>query len=112
MFSIVGTTIKITRGDTGIFTFDVMNEGAEYDYSNDTVLFTVKQNTLTTDILFQKQIRYGENVTILPADTDNLSYGEYVYDIQLTTEGGFVDTVITPSKFIVTPEVTFNETNG
>lgn len=112
MFSIVGTTIKITRGDTGIFSFDVMNDGTEYDYSNDTVLFTVKQNTYTSEILIQKQIQYGKNVTILPTDTSNLSYGEYFYDIQLTTEGGFVDTVITPSKFIVTPEVTFNEVNG
>ena len=76
------------------------------------MLFTVKQNTYTSEILIQKQIRYGENVTILPTDTSNLSYGEYFYDIQLTTEGGFVDTVITPSKFIVTPEVTFNEVNG
>lgn len=106
MFSINGNTIKITRGDTGVFSFDVMNEGTPYDYSNDTVLFTVKQNTYTPDFLIQKQIRYGENVTISPADTENLVYGEYVYDIQLTT-GNFVDTVIPPSKFIVLPEVTF-----
>ena len=112
MFQISGRVIKIVRGDTGVFTFDIQNEGEPYDYSNDTVLFTVKQNTETTDILIQKEIHYGENVTILPADTNGLAYGDYVYDIQLTTDGGFVDTVIVPSKFIVLPEVTFNDANG
>lgn len=109
MFSIVGNTIKITRGDTGIFTLDI--NGGEYDYSNDSVLFTVKQNTLTADIIFQKTVTYGNAVIILPEDTRGLSYGEYVYDVQVTTSaesGSVVDTVITPSKFVVMPEVTFD----
>ena len=108
MFSINGNTIKITRGDTGVFTLTVKNGNADYDYSNDTVLFSVKQNTRTNEYLIQKTVRYGENVVILPADTQNLGYGTYVFDVQLTTDGGIVDTIITPSPFIVSEEVTFN----
>lgn len=108
MFKINGNNISITRGDTGIFTLALTNaSGQAYDYSDDTVLFTVKANTFTNDILIQKQVVYGENVTIAPSDTSQLAYGEYVFDIQVTTAGGIVDTVIPPSKFIVREEVTF-----
>ena len=117
MFAIINNDIKITRGDTGVFTLAIKNGNTDngntdYDYSNDTVLFTVKQNTLTTDVLIQKTVRYGENVAIEPSDTANLSYGEYWYDVQVTTQGGIVDTVITPHKFRVLDEVTFNGVNG
>ena len=112
MFAIINNDIKITRGDTGTFTLAIKNGNTDYDYSADTVLFTVKQNTLTTDVLIQKTVRYGENVTIEPSDTANLSYGEYWYDVQVTTQGGIVDTVITPHKFRVLDEVTFNGVNG
>lgn len=106
MFKIVGNTIQITRGDTGIFTLALTSAGQPYDYSNDEVLFTVKRNTRTTEIVFQKQILYGENVTIEPQDTASLSYGNYVYDVQVTS-GAVVDTVIPPSTFSVLQEVTF-----
>lgn len=106
MFQITGKTIKIVRGDTGIFTVNIMNGNTSYNYSNDEVIFTVKKNTVTDEILIQKTVRYGENVVIEPSDTNNLSYGEYIYDVQATIDG-MVDTVIMPSKFIVLPEVTF-----
>lgn len=108
MFKIDGTNITITRGDTGIFSLNIKNaSGQDYDFSSDTVLLTVKANTYTSDKLIQKTVTYGENITIAPADTEHLNYGEYVYDVQLTTAGGIVDTIIQPSKFIVLPEVTF-----
>lgn len=107
MFKVNGNTITITRGDTGIFTLNIKTPaGADYDYSNDNVLFTVKKTTHDAEALIQKQVIYGENVTISPADTSGLQYGSYVYDVQLTT-GNIVDTVIPPSGFIVKEEVTF-----
>lgn len=109
MFNIEGNTIRLTRGDTGVFSLDIKNaQGQSYDYSQDTVLFTVKPNVYAKDPLIQKQVVYGENITISPADTENLPYGTYVYDIQLETAGGIVDTIITPSKFIVMEEVTWH----
>lgn len=112
MFKINGKTIQITRGDTGIFTLALTSAGQPYDYSNDEVLFTVKRNVNTTEIVFQKTVVYGENVTIEPQDTASLSYGNYVYDVQVTS-GAVVDTVITPSVFEVLHEVTFGgDTDG
>lgn len=113
MFGINGNNIEITRGDTGIFTLNLSADGQPYDYSDDTVLFTVKRNTNTNEIVFQKAVLYGENVTISPADTSSLPYGNYVYDVQVTTASGVVDTVIPPSTFAVLPEVTFGgDDNG
>ena len=107
MFKIANNTIQITRGDTGIFTLALTSAGQPYDYTDDQVLFTVKRNVNTTEIVFQKTVLYGENVTIEPQDTASLNYGNYVYDVQVTTASGVVDTVITPSAFVVLPEVTF-----
>lgn len=108
MFKINGSTISITRGDTGVFSLDVKTaSGTAYDYSQDTVLFTVKKTVFDSTPLIQKQVIYEENITILPTDTSNLPYGTYVYDVQLTTAGGVVDTIITPSKFIIGEEVTW-----
>ena len=107
MFKINNKTISITRGDTGIFTLTIKNGDNDYDYSNDTVKFTVKESTTAAEPLIQKTVVYGQNIVIEPSDTANLKYGDYVYDVQLTTSGGIVDTVIVPSKFVVLPEVTF-----
>lgn len=108
MFKINGSTISITRGDTGVFSLDIKNaQGQAYDYSQDTVLFTVKKTVFDNTPLIQKTVVYGENITILPSDTSSLPYGAYVYDVQLTTAGGVVDTIIVPSKFIVMEEVTW-----
>ena len=108
MFKVSNKTISITRGDTGTFSLNITTaNGTDYDYSNDTVLFTVKRSVYEANHLIQKQVVYGENIVIEPNDTASLPYGEYWYDVQVTTEGGVVDTVIPPSKFIVLQEVTF-----
>ena len=107
MFKITNNVIHITRGDTGIFSLALTNGGEPYDYSNDTVVFTVKRSVYDTTPLIQKSVTYGQTVAIAPADTENLGYGKYVYDVQVTTAGGIVDTVIPPTEFIVQSEVTF-----
>ena len=113
MFSIDGKHITITRGDTGLFTLGIKSDGEAYDYSADTVVFTVKTDTYTNKILFQKTIAFNEVVVIEPGDTEKLAYGDYVYDVQVTTEQGVVSTVIPPSRFTVAQEVTFGgDANG
>ena len=44
-------------------------------------------------------------LTLQPSDTKNLPFGNYVYDIELTTADGFVDTFIGPATFTLTGEV-------
>lgn len=108
MFKIQGNVISITRGDTGIFTLGVTDaQGNPYDYSNDTVLFTVRENVYAANKIMQKNIVYGQTTIIQPEDTANLNYGSYVYDVQIATSGGLINTVITPSPFNVKAEVTF-----
>ena len=47
------------------------------------------------------------NLVLNPEDTSKLSYGEYWYDVQLTTEDNKVYTVIGPARFVLREEVTF-----
>lgn len=107
MLKTIGTNIELTRGDTAELSLDVKkNDGTAYDFSSDTVVFTVKTNTVTSEIMFQKTFSSGE-IKINPEDTSNMKYGTYKYDVQITTAGGDVYTVIPPSDFIVAQEVTF-----
>ena len=43
---------------------------------------------------------------LLPEDTVSLPFGTYRYDVELVLVSGYTDTVIPPSPFIVTGEVT------
>lgn len=99
--------IKLTRGDTASFDLTITENTTSYDFSNDTVVFTVKKNVYTDTILIQKTFSDGI-INLTPSDTNPLNYGTYYYDVQLTTPGGSVFTVIPPTKFTVAEEVTFN----
>ena len=100
-------TISLTRGDTARITLAVKKaDGTDYDYSADTVLFTIKKNVHASESLLQKVVTDGA-VYIAPVDTAELAYGEYAYDVQLTTQSGDVCTIIAPAKFILEPEVTW-----
>lgn len=109
MLKISSQDITLTRGDTARIKLGITRGGEAYDYSADTVVFSVKKSTATPDYVFQKTVQDGV-VTILPTDTASLLYGTYVYDVQLTTAGGDVCTVITPHNFIVAQEVTWSRT--
>ena len=98
--------ITLTRGDSATFGLTVKQNTSSYDFSNDTVKFTVKKNVNTDDILFQKTFSNGV-INLTPSDTSDLKYGTYYYDVQLKTQSDGIYTVIAPSKFIVAPEVTF-----
>ncbi len=106
MFQIVNNTIKITRGDSGEIDIAIYDtDGSKYELKDgDEVLFTVKEGTYSPNALIQKT---GTKISILPEDTKSLSYRKYVFDVQLTTATGTVDTIIPPSTFEVLSEVTF-----
>jgi len=106
-------TIYITRGDSAELTLTIKDtDGESYDFSNDTVLFTVKTSVNTTDIIMQKTVTAAGIITIDPEDTESLDYGKYFFDVEVTKQNGEVCTVIAPisgktPNFIVTEEVTF-----
>ena len=99
--------IILTRGDSATIELAIKDDGITYDYSNDLVQLTVKRNTVTEDIIFQKT--FGSNVIIIePSDTKNLRYTDLVFDVQLINSQGGVYTVIPPRKFTIAEEVNFN----
>lgn len=99
--------ITLTRGDTAILTLTVKRNGSDYDYSDDLTQFTVKRNTVTSELVFQKTF-IGTSIQIDPSDTKDLYYTDLKYDVQLITPDNEVYTVITPHDFIVAEEVNFN----
>lgn len=104
----------LTRGDTARFKVGgIMNYACNppEPYTilpTDTLEFSVKKNVKDSEPLIHKLV-YGDNpFHILPADTKDLSFGRYVYDIQLTTADGDVYTVtaLEPPTFELLKEVT------
>lgn len=101
--------ITLTRGDSASISVALKNpDGTDYNLqSGDELLFTVKYNCITEDIIIQKDISTDAIINLIPSDTKDLLYGEYFYDVQLTRANGSVNTVIPPRDFIVAKEVTF-----
>ena len=101
--------ITLTRGDSASISVALKNpDGTDYNLqSGDELLFTVKYNCITEDIIIQKDISTDAIINLIPSDTKDLLYGEYFYDVQLTRANGDVYTVIPPRDFIVAKEVTF-----
>ena len=103
-------TIQLTRGDTARFSVPIDNEtsGKEYVLSdNDKLTFTIKKRVKDETPLLQKTVFGTILFHVKPEDTQGLSFGKYVYDIQLTTSDGDVYTVIEPSTFEILSEVTY-----
>lgn len=108
MLTCQNNTIVLTRGDTAILKLNIVDEkGTPYKLTDgDVVIFTLKRSVRERDVIFQKSMVDGK-IIIHPQDTSHLEYGQYVYDVELTKEDGFVATVIPPHRFIVAEEVTW-----
>lgn len=105
--SVNGTNISLTRGDSLVLSVNV-NAGLEpYDIQEgDVIRFAMKSSINSDEVLIRKNIDLETmTLTLQPSDTKNLPFGNYVYDIELTTADGFVDTFIGPATFTLTGEV-------
>ena len=102
-----GTTISLTRGDSLIIQISVNQEGKPYEVKpGDKIRFAMKKDLQDSEPLIMKQIDpQSLQFTIEPEDTKKLEFGKYWYDIELTTDDGFVDTFIGPASFMITKEV-------
>lgn len=108
MYKVEFNRIYITSGDSAFLKLSIKDRlGQEYiPKDDDIILFSVKQSTKDKRLLFQKRINNTDlGVELLPLDTKNLSPGRYIYDVQLM-RNDIVDTIISPSPFIITGEVT------
>ena len=109
MIDISGTTITMTRGDTLLATVGILNaDGTPYEpREGDSVVFSVKKSYNDDTTVIQKDIPTDTLLLrIDPEDTKSLPQpSSYVYDIQLITADGKVDTFIYKSKFKISEEV-------
>ena len=110
MLNITNSEIKLTRGDSATILVQIKDlNGDIYNLEpGDKLLFTMKRNCNTTEIVIQKDITSDSIINITHDDTKNLDYGSYIFDVQCTLANGKVYTVIEPHLFIIENEVTFN----
>lgn len=102
-------SIKLTRGDTARFNVSIAStiSGEYYEIQSEDILtMTVKKSVKDELFCFQKTVTGSTLLHIEPADTKNLTFGKYVYDIQLNKANGDIYTVVEPATFEVLKEVT------
>lgn len=104
---IKGNKITLTRGDTLKVLVGITNGGEPYvPEQGDFVRFALKKFVTDDEPILIKSIPIDTMILeLIPADTKNLEFGRYVYDIELTTSEGDVDTFIGPETFDITEEV-------
>ena len=107
-YSITGTTITLTRGDT----FEALVSATKKDgtpyipVEGDVIRFAMKENYDDARPLLVKEIPIDTMILVIePEDTKPLAFGKYVYDIELTKVTGEVDTFITKATLKLTEEV-------
>ena len=108
MFKVQNNNISLIRGDSGAFTISIADtNGTPVELTDSDVLtFTLRRTPRDPTIILQKIITGGE-LDIKPADTEGLTFGAYIYDIELKRADGYVDTVIPPHEFLLMEEVTY-----
>ena len=110
MYTVKKTSIFLTRGDTFKAQITITDkDGNPYEpQPGDSVRFAMKKNynDPDTQVLIVKNIPIDTLIlTLEPNDTKELDFGNYVYDIQLTTANGDIDTFITKASLTLTEEV-------
>lgn len=115
-FSVIRNRISITRGDSAQITLTIRDRVTGKPVvpgADDRLTFTVKRAVTDKEVLIIKTLDNGiirqESdclLLLLPEDTAVLPFGTYRYDVELVLVSGYTDTVIPPSPFIVTGEVT------
>ena len=107
MFSLNGSNIKLTRGDSLYLDISLTKDGETYiPEEGDVIRFAMKKDFRNPTTVLVKDIPINTlQLVILPNDTKGLMMGtDYVYDIELTTASGDVDTFLS-GKFTVDNEV-------
>lgn len=126
MLTIINTDLYLTRGDSAYLSIDVESQECRcskpYNFTKgEKLYFTVKKNVRAKDFLFQKVYDSDvdglpeNNVVIFkisPEDTEALSFGKYMYDVELVTANKDKFTIIKPSLFEVLSEVTYSINEG
>ena len=108
MQRISGNNFYLTRGDTGwlYVTLSVPTFPDDYELQRGDKLYFTVRKTREHEPVISKELD-TQYITIEPEDTENLDFGNYVYDVQLVFSWGAKTTVIEHAKFVICSEVTF-----
>lgn len=107
MYSIDGTTIRLTRGDTFEAEITIMIDDEPYTpVEGDVITFAMKKEYTDAEPLIEKVIPHSTmTLQLSPSDTAGLSFGHYVYDIDIVFTNGNKDTFIPEGDLVLTPGV-------
>lgn len=108
--------IAMTRGDSESLTVACYEKEPDGTLSalpfqtGDRVYMTVREDA-ESDVVLQKTVdTFADGKAVIPidsGDTEGLDFGDYLYDIQVTRADGTVKTLILPSRFRLSEEVTY-----
>lgn len=102
--------VVLTRGDSCAFDVEIKTDSGEIyiPTETDVVTFTMKKDSKTSEVLICK---YGTTIVFTPQDTNRFKYGNYLYDVTLTTASGAVYTIIPPTEFLLSDEIHWERGN-
>ena len=106
-------TLSQTRGDTVTYTFQRKTASGDVIFTTpESIYFTLKENFNSSKIIVQKDKSKMKmdsmgvwRFTLEHSDTEELPYGVYVWDIQITEHGAV--TTIAKGKLKLTQEATW-----
>ena len=111
--------ISMPRGDIRHIKFSITTVSGDNPPNFNEIYFTVKKGFNNADALFQKKLSNGGIIkgddgcyhfTIVPEDTNDLKYGDYVFDIELCYQDQIKQTTVGTLR--ITNEVTFAGNEG
>lgn len=109
MLEVQGNNIHLTRGDTCFLEVQFTDEkGDAYTpIETDKVYFRVKRNSSAKEVLIEKEIPYDVKLILRldEADTKNMKFGTYYYEVELVTVEGYHFTAIADAEFEITTEL-------
>ena len=102
--------VVLTRGDSCAFDVEIKSDsgGTYTPVEGDVIAFTLKKDSKSSEVLIKK---YGTTIVFNPQDTNKFKYGNYLYDVTLTTAGGAVYTIIPPTEFVLSDEIHWERGN-
>lgn len=106
MFQVVKNNVKMVRGDTGEIELSLtLDDGTAVEPSAYTATFSLKKNIDDIATIMQKTFVDGK-ISFSHADTNNLPYGTYVYDVQVELAEDSSIHTIGYHSFVVLADVT------
>lgn len=108
MLEVSGNMIQLTRGDTMILELSLVDETGDKYVPDpaDVIIFRVKRNSTSKEILIEKNISPEDMVLKLDeADTKDLKFGTYYYEVEIITGEDYHFTVIANTEFEITTEL-------